>query len=382
MVDFSPEELEYILNQPAQESPDGVYQFDNPPNSNAKGVIPASICIAIGTLAALLRLYAKIAYLGIFINFILLSENPGLWVHTWDIRIKDLEPYIKLTYALVTCYSCCMILMKAAVLLEWNHIFVPTGGRNWFFWTSYTVMFMNAGLYIAGIVATWKTCTPMEKEYRPWVDGTCIDRKKMDETIIVFNLVFDILILLLPQKVIWGLQTRNKNKVGIALVFSVGLIACACAAGRVHATFTLNYDDDATYYSPIAELWAIAEGTCVLLIFCIPNAPRVFKTDDHLITKIAHSVRSWSRLPWASRSGSQSSLPRSVRKPSQEGSQGDGQGAADSIPLTDYDGSHTNVNGHFNPAEQTTFGALPSHPESHTAANPYHPWDQNAPRQT
>lgn len=47
------------------------------------------------TLSKLMR--DKIAYLGIFISFILLAQKPGLWVHEWDIRVKDLERYIKVT---------------------------------------------------------------------------------------------------------------------------------------------------------------------------------------------------------------------------------------------------------------------------------------------
>lgn len=61
MVAIPPEQLEYILNQPAQQSPDGVYHLDNPPNKNAQGLVPAGICMAIGSSVALLRTYSKLA---------------------------------------------------------------------------------------------------------------------------------------------------------------------------------------------------------------------------------------------------------------------------------------------------------------------------------
>jgi hypothetical protein len=61
MVAISPEQLKYILNQPAQESPDGVYYLNNPPNKNLQGLIPAIICVAIGTIIVLLRAYSKLA---------------------------------------------------------------------------------------------------------------------------------------------------------------------------------------------------------------------------------------------------------------------------------------------------------------------------------
>ncbi|KAF3018502.1 hypothetical protein E8E14_010769 [Neopestalotiopsis sp. 37M] len=192
-----------------------------------------------------------------------------------------------------------------------------------FFWTSYAVMYLNAALYVAAIASTWMTCSPMQKEYRPWVDGFCIERKKMDETVTMCNLVFDLVILLLPQPVIWRLKTGRKQKLGIALVFSVGLIACACTTGRVYSTFKLDYHHDATYYAPVTELWGLAEGTCILLVFCIPTVPKIFKTDDHVIAKIVQSLLSPAKLSQASQSRRPAGQSWPGRKSSREAFEGD-----------------------------------------------------------
>ncbi|KAK8035120.1 hypothetical protein PG993_010115 [Apiospora rasikravindrae] len=347
-MSIPPEVLAKILDGPAQKSPDGVYQFDDPPNHNATGLIAVGFFVAIATTVVLLRAYSRlfcsrkvwgflhtygcpdttpghhygerlelrspqVNFLGAFICLVLLAESPGLWVHLWDMRVRDVEPYIKKTFAFVTFYGLTMIFGKAAVLVEWVHIFVPSG-RNLFFWISYAVICMNGMLYVAAIIATWFTCIPQSKAWRDWEPGHCFERKKMDETVIVFNLCFDLTILLLPQRVIWKLNTTQRHKLGVALVFSVGLLACVCAAGRVHATFNQNYDDDATYHSVVVEIWSLAEGTCVLMIFCLTAVPKIFRGENHLITKIAHSVRSWTRMPWGSREGSRHSSPQESQK--------------------------------------------------------------------
>jgi hypothetical protein len=42
-----------------------------------------------------------------------------------------------------------------------------------------------------------------------------------------FNLVSDIFILILPQRIIWRLNMSREKKIGIALMFAVGLMQVA-----------------------------------------------------------------------------------------------------------------------------------------------------------
>ncbi|KAK7967306.1 uncharacterized protein PG986_001583 [Apiospora aurea] len=404
-MSLPPEVLAQILAGPAQKSPDGVYQLDNPPNHNASGLVAIGFFVAIATTAVLLRAYSRLLcsrkiriedgrnFLGAFVCLVLLAESPGLWVHLWDVRVRDVEPHIKVwidyggdnmtkkylgianrrqkTFAFVTFYGLTMIFGKAAVLVEWVHIFVPSG-RNLFFWISYAVISMNGMLYVAAIIATWYICIPQSKAWRDWEPGHCFERKKMDETVIVFNLCFDLTILLLPQGVIWKLNTTQRHKLGVALVFSVGLLACVCAAGRVHATFNQNYDDDATYHSVVVELWSLAEGTCVLMIFCLTSVPKIFRAENHLITKIAHSVRSWTRMPWGSREGSRRSSPRE----SQKSGEAAYRRMREEIPLADLEAAKVKPNGEPRGIIKTNeFSTQEAHnTDSSALFQDQHPW--------
>lgn len=90
-------------------------------------------------------------------------------------------------------------------------------------------------------------------------------------------------------------MTRAR-KVGISLIFSVGLLATVCAAGRVAATFAIEYEGDATYTVSPVLMWALPEVTCVLLVFCLPTVPKTFG-DQGPLFKVVSYVRSWTRLP-------------------------------------------------------------------------------------
>lgn len=85
-------------------------------------------------------------------------------------------------------------------------------------------MLVNVLLYLSGIVATSLACIPLAKLWHTWLPGKCIDRKALDICTATFNLILDIVILILPQRVIWKLQMTTSRKVGISLVFSIGLL--------------------------------------------------------------------------------------------------------------------------------------------------------------
>lgn len=119
-----------------------------------------------------------------------------------------------------------MGLVKNAILLEWTHIFVLKKTRNSFFWLCHALIAVNTMLYIASVVATHLMCIPMEAMWYPWLaqDSKCIDRKPADVSVMGFNLLTDIIILFLPQRIIWKLKLPKAKRIGITIVFSIGLL--------------------------------------------------------------------------------------------------------------------------------------------------------------
>lgn len=51
-----------------------------------------------------------------------------------------------------------------------------------------------------------------------------MNRRNYDFTSACINLVMDIVILIIPQGVIWKLQMTFKKKLGIGFLFSVGIL--------------------------------------------------------------------------------------------------------------------------------------------------------------
>ena len=184
---------------------------------------------------------------------------------------------------------------KTAILIEWMQLFTPHRIRPWFYWSAWAVLTINAMLYVSSIIAASVTCIPLEAYWSRWIPGSCINFRIVTILSAFFNTFVDVIILLLPQGIIWRLNVDRSRKIGVSLIFSVGLLAVACSAGRVASTFGVEFEGDGSYTMSPVFMWALTELSCVLLVFCLPAIPKAF-TETETVTRILRSARSWAIL--------------------------------------------------------------------------------------
>ncbi|KAI3325752.1 hypothetical protein HD806DRAFT_553010 [Xylariaceae sp. AK1471] len=290
---FSLLQQQMILNGSALTPPPGVVpNFDHPPNENYLGILTNFICVITTLVVVLLRAYVKIfcmkkvqiedlAALGTFIGCIYCNmwmiDISGLFVHQWDIRLKDLSRIIYILHIGANLCAVTIMALKASILMEWIRIFVPFGTRNSFFWTSAIVLALHTLFHVAWVFAENLSCTPYRKIWDITVSwGTCINVKGLYVPAAAVNLASDIIILILPQKAIWALQMSKKNKIGVSLMFTIGFLACVAATIRLYETVVFYHSDDLVYAQAGMYLWALAEMTCLFLVFCVPAIPKAF----------------------------------------------------------------------------------------------------------
>ncbi|KAI1354864.1 hypothetical protein F5Y01DRAFT_311241 [Xylaria sp. FL0043] len=288
--------VDTIRDDPAAKPPpDIIPNYDNPPNDNGLAVAVIIASMSITTIAILMRIYAKLFctrqvkfedYLGLlsfpfFIAgtsmLIAIPRDTGFFVHQWNLRVRDLEKFIYAYFLSTILYCFTLLLAKAAILLEWTHVFVVRSHRSRFYWTCYAMITANTALYLATIITTNLVCTPRERIWRRYLPGTCVNINAFNIFIAVFHLIFDILMLVLPQTIIWKLKLATKHKVGVSVAFSGNAIACIWAAGRVASAIHLGSSEDSSYAYSQYIMWGLAEVATAQLVFCVPTIPIVFQ---------------------------------------------------------------------------------------------------------
>lgn len=103
-------------------------------------------------------------------------------------------------------------------------MFVPGGTRNAFWWVCVTVITVQIMFGIASVTALCFTCIPYEKIWNFLLPGKCLRKANIEISSATVHLACDAVILCLPHKVIWGLHMSFKKKLGVAIVFSLGIL--------------------------------------------------------------------------------------------------------------------------------------------------------------
>ncbi|KAI1812314.1 hypothetical protein GGS20DRAFT_591748 [Poronia punctata] len=282
---YPTDKQEAILNGPALPPPAGlVSNFDNPPNQNVLAFVIITILLFIATSTVILAVYAKV----FFIRKIYFEDSKvgytysmitgvGIFVHQWDVRVRDLAGLLYIVHIESEFYAVIVILFKTAILLEWVRIFVPRGTHGVFYWICHTVIWLNLVFYTAILIGGNISCKPYAKIWDKTVRGRCDNNDAFDVATAVYGFASDVIILLLPHRVIWRLQMKTKRKIGIAIIFTIGICACAATAYRLYASLRFWHLDDTVYGIGDLALATDAELVCAVLVYHVPMLPRAFK---------------------------------------------------------------------------------------------------------
>lgn len=92
-------------------------------------------------------------------------------------------------------------------------------------YTARIVIAVAAIFYCISAFITIFACTPREAIWNTLItDYKCVDNTMLILITCLFNIVSDIVILILPAKAVWKLRIPVKKKVKIVLLFAVGLM--------------------------------------------------------------------------------------------------------------------------------------------------------------
>jgi len=202
----------------------------------------------------------------------LVVEN-GLGHHSWDLRITDLTAFIKIlstraTFTLTT--------------LGWTKISFGitllrlTKGRIkavvWF-----CIITINITTFISAIVP-WVQCVPLSKTWNPMEDGWCWAPRVGTKIWIgmgAYNALMDFTLAALPCTILRDVRLKLREKIGVIVAMSMGIIAGAVAIAKCVALPNLGAGD--SYNEVELFNWDITEGTVTMMAACIPTLRILFR---------------------------------------------------------------------------------------------------------
>ncbi|KPM43161.1 hypothetical protein AK830_g3392 [Neonectria ditissima] len=297
--------LAELLDTPAMEPPKGVTaDFDNPPNQNGLAIAIITLTMVIATICLVLRLYARVyllrkvqieevlivsayaVYWGQTYCSYALLETPGYFVHQWNLKFGQLVSTSYNVLLIGSFYQTVLPLLKTAILIEWCRIFTPTNRlKSPFWWGCASIITLQITWGVACVILLNVQCSPHESIWKFYLPRTCFNLVPVQLASGSVQLFSDVVMMILPQKTIWGLNLSWKKKLGVSVVFGLGIIACISAGFRLGVTVSYGYDADQMYQLGPVVFWVMAETTCGFFIVCMPTLPKIFK-DTGVMRKI------------------------------------------------------------------------------------------------
>ncbi|KAI1807115.1 hypothetical protein F4811DRAFT_66502 [Daldinia bambusicola] len=296
---LSPADLEIALDGPAIKPPDGITpNFENPRNKDTISLVSIYLCLVVGSASLGIRIYMKFVklkqrHIG---DYLMILAYPfwivtavgslrriygatGIFIHEWDFRGRDIPEYMKVIFMGMCFWAASTALMKSAILLEWIHIFSSTNKRTPFHRCCTILLIFTPLFYGSLIISLNLSCIPYSRIWDKTVPGTCkVSLQAVNIAATAINVVLDIVILVLPQRMIWELKMTRAKKIGLSAVFAFGIFACIAAIFLLASIVNWVKSNDLTYHYSAVALWAIAESTCGTMIFSALVIPKLFKS--------------------------------------------------------------------------------------------------------
>ena len=122
-------------------------------------------------------------------------------------------------------YNISIVCIKVAVLIHIRRIFAPRGTQPRTYFVINIMIGAQVVFYTIIALLMLFNCRPIHKAWTPWIPGKCITIGVIAMNMAVFNLIGDLAILFLSQKVIWTLmRVERKKRWMLSIVFLAGIV--------------------------------------------------------------------------------------------------------------------------------------------------------------
>lgn len=156
--------------------------------------------------------------------------QTGLGRDVWTLPFSDITKMLKYYWICELLYITLTWLIRIAFVLYFLRIFPDQSFRR----TVWTFIAIYLSATVACVLAVAFICTPVSFLWTGWDgehSGNCRDHHAVVTTQAALTIVADLVTFALPLSQIWRLPMSLKKKIGVALMFSVGIVyVCKSAA--------------------------------------------------------------------------------------------------------------------------------------------------------
>ncbi|KAK4184960.1 hypothetical protein QBC35DRAFT_476775 [Podospora australis] len=160
---------------------------------------------------------------------------------------------------------------KVAVVILLAKLLNPGKIHRMIMWVVSTLyLLVSLGM----LVINFAQCSPAKRQWKPYIDGTCIDRKITVDYAMALGIIsvfFDFYVAIYPTWVLCKLQLNWKKKLALSSSLGFGYCAGIITCYKCYTLSGLLEVVDFTFTVDDVVVWTNVEANCVLIGACIPT---------------------------------------------------------------------------------------------------------------
>lgn len=150
---------------------------------------------------------------------------------------------------------------------------------GWMRWLVLAVIISINIIMGMSILLLFVWCRPLNKSWNPLIEGgECLDLNTtmgFHVAAAAYSAIMDLILAIIPWKLIWGLQMRKQEKIGISIAMSFGVFA-GCG-GFIKASKIASQTSDEPHQTVTLLISGFAENAACTCAACIPVLSGLFR---------------------------------------------------------------------------------------------------------
>ncbi|KAK2035205.1 CFEM domain-containing protein [Colletotrichum zoysiae] len=245
-------------------------------------------------------------HLASFLPASYLSEQTGGGRDIWTLTPGQITNYLIFFFTFGLLYMTCLFFIKASILFLYLRIFPDEIFRR----VLWCTQLFGLLLWLSFTVTSFAVCQPLNFFWNGWAGeskGKCFDLNAFGISHGALNLALDVWMLILPASQLYNLRMKRKKKVGVMLMFSVGIFLTAASAYRVKALVVFAKSYNITAESFETSIISHIELCVGIFVACLPSTRQVWRVVPPKILRAMRLSSGLQNSPKASPDVSQAS---------------------------------------------------------------------------
>ncbi|KAG8167850.1 hypothetical protein KVR01_003539 [Diaporthe batatas] len=203
------------------------------------------------------------------IGFLVAVMYQIRWGLGQAVNPANLESFLTALFVTVPFYNCTQTFYKLSLTTQAARLFTTTTAAR--IMRAAIVWVCACGLM--SFCAALFYCFPVSKAWDDSIPGWCVNRPALNYSVAGFNILNDIMLLIIPLPFLTKLQLPRKQRIILISVFACGLFTTVVSIVRLRALYqNLNgpYEEQSVTSVPIA-LWSVIEINVAIICGSVPS---------------------------------------------------------------------------------------------------------------